>query len=66
VQSICKDCDKLEVQLLAMFRKKYVARIDIGREYFEGNGISMIQDINAAINEEWCVNNDGSADFIYK
>jgi hypothetical protein len=59
----CKDCDKTEKQLLAIFKKKYKQRKDIGNEYFEGNHNHMIQDIYTNISREnifswlflWCM-----------
>jgi hypothetical protein len=52
LQSACLNCDDLEKQLLKLFREKYVSRVDIGREYFEGDGPQMMFDINETIRLE--------------
>jgi hypothetical protein len=36
---------ELEKKILHKFEKKYILRNDIGREYFEGNYMNMIDDI---------------------
>ena len=45
IQIICLDCDKFETLLLNIFSKKFINRLDIGREYFEGNYDEMVKTI---------------------
>ena len=45
IQMICLDCDKLETLLINIFEKKFINRLDIGREYFEGNYDEMVKTI---------------------
>ena len=41
----CQNSHDLERRILIEFKKKYILRSDIGREYFEGNGDEMRDDI---------------------
>ena len=41
----CDGCDKLERELIKLFKEKYELRKDIGNEYFEGNCDDMRDDI---------------------
>ena len=41
-QTICSDCDSIEILLIKIFKKTYKQRKDIGNEYFEGNYKHMI------------------------
>lgn len=50
-QMICKDCNKIERNVINKFRVKYINRTDIGHEYFEGNYDDMIDDIYYEINK---------------
>jgi hypothetical protein len=45
LQLICLDCNNSEVNILKVFKDKYIQRKDIGNEYFEGDYISLISDI---------------------
>lgn len=45
LQLLCDNCDLMETQLIALFTDKYVHKEAIGREYFEGEVESMINDI---------------------
>ena len=45
LQKICTNCDEAERSLLKIFTEKYKQRTDIGREYFEGDYMQMISDI---------------------
>ena len=45
-QIICKDCDKIEQELIKIFKVEFNQRTDIGTEYFEGNCENMIELIN--------------------
>jgi hypothetical protein len=45
LQMECIDCDYCEKKLLEMFRTKYINKLEYGREYFEGDCISMTRDI---------------------
>lgn len=49
----CKDCHRLERQLINLFKEKYHQRRDLGLEYFEGDRSEMIRDINVAIDGEY-------------
>ncbi len=49
----CKNCDKLEKNIIDLFVSKYNLRKEIGAEYFEGNEFDMINDINNIINTEF-------------
>jgi len=50
-QIICDDCDKIEKNLIKLFKINYEQQIDIGIEYFKGNYKSMINDIFNHIND---------------
>ena len=49
LQQICDDCDKLEKELIADFKNKFIHRKDIGNEYFEGDYKEMLKDIHNKI-----------------
>lgn len=49
LQSICSDCNSIEKELIHSFKTKFKQRVDIGREYFEGNYLDMIVVINKII-----------------
>ena len=44
-QTICLNCTKCEKMIMQKFKEKYIQRLDIGVEYFEGNYKEMIHDI---------------------
>jgi hypothetical protein len=44
-QCICNDCNKIENELIKLFKEKYKLQKNIGNEYFKGNYIDMIKDI---------------------
>ena len=44
-QTACPDCDSYERDLIKIFKKKYKHRSEIGKEYFEGSYVDMINDI---------------------
>ena len=44
-QIVCNNCDKLEKELIKIFKNKYIHRKDIGNEYFEGDFEDMINTI---------------------
>ena len=46
-QIMCTDCDAIERILLEKFKQKYIQRLDIGLEYFEGSYKQMIDDISS-------------------
>jgi len=49
-QIICDDCTECENALINMFKIKYIHRNhDIGNEYFQGNYVSMIDDIHCVV-----------------
>jgi len=48
-QTICYNCDKLEKELIKIFKEKYELQKNIGLEYFKGNYKEMIKDIYAII-----------------
>jgi hypothetical protein len=41
----CKNCDILEFEILKDFKKHFIQRKDIGKEYFEGDKEEMIKHI---------------------
>ncbi len=41
----CIDCDNCEKKLLELFRTNYTNKLEYGREYFQGDSISMTRDI---------------------
>ena len=45
VQIICLDCTKCEKMIMKKFKEKYIQRLDIGNEYFEGEYKNMKPDI---------------------
>ena len=45
LQMECLDCDYCEKKLLELFRSKYTNKLEYGREYFQGDSISMTRDI---------------------
>jgi hypothetical protein len=49
---ICKDCDKIETELINIFKKKYEQMKEVGNEYFKGNFYDMIDDIYTYIKDE--------------
>ena len=44
-QSSCRDCYKLEREIITLFKQKYIHKHLIGRESFEGDADEMIQDL---------------------
>ena len=46
LQTVCSNCDLMEVNIIKLFKTKYIRRKDIGNEYFEGNLNDMKEDIN--------------------
>jgi hypothetical protein len=44
-QSSCRDCYKLEREIIALFKQKYIHKHLIGRESFEGDVDEMIRDL---------------------
>lgn len=51
-QSSCFDCNKLEKQIIQLFKSKYKIRTSIGRESFQGNCHEMIKDFCDFIKNE--------------
>jgi len=49
---ICKNCHKLEKEIIKLFKGKYVFRKDYGSEYFQGDYVSMVTDIVNFIKNE--------------
>ncbi len=45
LQTFCNNCVTCENQIMNMFKQKYIHRVDIGSEYFEGNVKEMQRDI---------------------
>jgi hypothetical protein len=52
LQMECLDCDNCEKKLLELFRSKYTNKPEYGREYFQGDSISMTRDIFNFIMDE--------------
>lgn len=49
----CKNCDIMEKNVIELFKKKYIHRVDYGSEYFEGDENKMVIDImNLILNEK--------------
>jgi hypothetical protein len=44
-QLVVPDCDKIEKILIRNFKGKYLQRTDIGTEYFQGDVLTMMDDI---------------------
>ena len=42
IQLECENCDINEKNLIIIFKQKFIQRIDIGTEYFEGDKYEMI------------------------
>jgi hypothetical protein len=42
---ICSNCDKIERNIINLFKRKYIIRGEIGKEYFQGNLNYMLNDI---------------------
>ena len=52
LQTICNNCTICENQIMNTFKQKYIHRVDIGSEYFEGDFKEMQRDIfNIVMNE---------------
>jgi hypothetical protein len=41
----CQNCDTLEILIIKTLKNKYKQRVDIGREYFEGNYLEILKDL---------------------
>jgi T5orf172 domain len=48
-QSYCGDCHICEREIIALFTERYIRRLDIGGEYFEGDVGGMISDMCAIV-----------------
>jgi hypothetical protein len=65
IQIQCDNCDKLEKELIEIFKSKYELQKHIGNEYFKGNCYHMIDDIyKVCINEQLELNVDENKDEI--
>jgi hypothetical protein len=51
-QMICKNCEKVERNIIKLFQSVFLQRKDIGTEYFEGKYINMIKLAYAVILED--------------
>lgn len=51
-QMICNNCQEMEKQVLKLFREKFVQKLEIGNEYFQGNYTDMIDVIYFVIRHE--------------
>ena len=49
IQLSCLDCSKCEKMIMQKFKEKYIQRLDIGHEYFEGDYEIMIDDIGCIV-----------------
>ena len=45
LQVACKDCEKIEREVINVFKSNYMLRQDLGNEYFEGEKKSMMIDM---------------------
>ena len=52
LQTFCNNCVTSENQIMNMFKQKYIHRVDIGSEYFEGNVKEMQRDIFNIVENE--------------
>lgn len=52
-QKCCIDCYEMENLIIEKFKKKFIHRSDIGREYFEGDCVSMMKKIEKYTNKEY-------------
>ena len=50
--SLCIDCNKMERQIINIFKSKFILQKIVGNEYFEGNVGEMIDIINNCIKKE--------------
>jgi hypothetical protein len=53
-QIICNDCVDMEKQLIKIFKESFKQRKDVGREYFEGNHVDMIDIIYSTAKKDIC------------
>lgn len=53
LQTFCNNCTICETQIMNMFKQKYIHRVDIGSEYFEGNVKEMQRDIFNIVTKEF-------------
>lgn len=60
MQTLCIDCDILEKQIIKLFNEKYKRHKDYGNEYYEGNLISMVADINQLVSIQFAEYMNGS------
>lgn len=51
-QGSCRDCEKLEKQIIILFSIKYERRLDLGQELFEGDQLSMMGDMCDIVRNE--------------
>lgn len=51
-QMVCNDCKSIEMVLIQKFKKTFIQIKDIGREYFKGDHLSMIDIIYSTITDE--------------
>ena len=53
MQTLCIDCDILEKQIIKLFNEKYKKQKDYGNEYYAGNLVSMVADINELVAKQF-------------
>jgi hypothetical protein len=60
IQTICCNCHIFEKELIKLFKDKFIQRIDIGIEYFQGNYMDMILTIHQYMisNQPYSIIND--------
>lgn len=58
-QSSCRDCALLEKEIIRLFTIKYVRRLEYGREYFEGDQLSMMGDLCDIVRNEGVIQDEG-------
>ncbi len=59
----CNDCDKIERELIKLFREKYELQKDIGNEYFKGKCDDMRDDIYNYIKNENIIDDDKESEY---
>ena len=65
LQIIVLDCVYIETKIKNMFKEKYIQRLDIGIEYFEGSPLCMRNDFFSIINTFDNLSNEDIKDKTY-
>ena len=57
-QGSCRDCEKLEKQIIILFSNKYKRRLDLGQELFEGDQLRMMGDMCDIVRNEGVIQDE--------